>query len=214
MIYLKESFNIDPASPATRDRVVEIMNKYVLPANERLGARLVGGFFAHEEWFTQIIHVTEFDSLTALDAYRKAAATDGDANEGAAQLANIAPERRSELLEPLGPVAVDALHTAIAASADEAVGTYTFAILDVSEGRMDEFKSLLGGAAARLPIVAALNDVVGNPNRVIDLWKGDTGRPGFKPNDPGQEAFFGPLRQIAPREKMMRLHPMPYSPLQ
>ena len=29
----------------------------------------------------------------------------------------------------------------------------------------------------------------------------------------GQEAFFGPLRQIAPREKMMRLHVMPYSPL-
>ena len=214
MIYLKESLNIDPASPATRDRVVDIMNKYVLPANERLGARLVGGFFAHEDWFTQIIHVTEFDSLSALDAYRQAASTDGDANEGAAQLANLAPERRSELLEPLGPVAVDALHAAIAASADEPVGTYTFAILDVTEGRMDEFKSLLAGAAARLPIVAALNDVVGNPNRVIDLWKGDTGRPGYKPNDPGQEAFFGPLRQIAPREKMMRLHPLPYSPLQ
>jgi len=214
MIYLKEYLNIDPASPATRDRVVDIMNKYVLPANERLGARLVGAFFAHEEWFTQVIHVTEFDSLAALESYRKAASTDGDANEGEAQLANLAPERRSELVAPLGPVAVDALHAAIAASAEEPVGTYTFAILDVSQGSMDNFKSLLGGAAGQFPIIAAWNDIVGNPNRVIDLWKGDTGRPGYRPNDPGQEAFFGPLRQIAPREKMMRLHPMPYSPLQ
>ena len=69
------------------------------------------------------------------------------------------------------------------------------------------------GAAAQLPIIAAGKDVTGNPNRVIDLWKGDTGRHGYSPNDPGQEAFFGPLRQIAPREKMMRLHVMPYSPL-
>jgi hypothetical protein len=214
MIYLKQSFNIEPASPATRDRVVETVNKYVLPANERLGARLVAAFFAHEEWFSQIIHITEFDDLAALGAYRDASGKDGQASEGVAQMANLAPEQRSEIVEPLGPIAVDTLHGAIAASASEPVKTYQFAILDVNPGKMDEFVAFLGAGASQVPIIACWNDVVGNPNRVIDLWKGDTGRGGYRPSDPAQEAFFGPLRQIARRENMMRLHVMPYSPLQ
>lgn len=214
MIYVKESFNIEPAAPSTRDRLVDVMNERVLPANEKLGlARLVGGWFAHEEWFSQIIHVTEFDDLAAYGAWRDAASKDGEAAEGAAQLANLAPDRKVEILEPLGPIAEAKLHEAIAASVDEPSGTYTFAILEVTEGKMEQFEALLGAAADRLPIVACWRDVSGNPNRIIDLWKTDTGRPGYKPNDPGQEAFFGPLRQIAPRERMMRLHTMPYSPL-
>jgi hypothetical protein len=213
VIYLKQSFDIEPAAPSTRDRLVETMNERVLPANEHLGARLVGAWFAHEEWFSQVIHVTEFDDLAALGAYRDAAAEDAKAREGVAQLAELAPVQRIELVEPLGPIAVSKLHEAIAASADEPVGTYTFAILEVAGGRMDEFSALLGGAADQLPIIACWNDLTGSPNRVIDLWKGDVGRGGYRPNDPGQEAFFGPLRKIAPQEKMMRLHAMPYSPL-
>jgi hypothetical protein len=27
------------------------------------------------------------------------------------------------------------------------------------------------------------------------------------------DAFFGPLREVAPRERMMRLHALPYAPL-
>ena len=213
MIYLKQSFNLEPAAPSTRDQFIEAMNEHVLPANGRLGARLVAAWFAHEEWFTQVIHVTEFDDLAALGVYRDAAAEDTKASEGVAMLAGLAPGQHLQIIEPLGPVPVETLHTAIKDSADNPAGTYQFAILEVAPGRMADFKKLLGGAAAQLPIIAAWNDVTGNPNRVIDLWKSDTGRHGYAPNDPGQEAFFGPLRQIAPREKMMRLHVMPYSPL-
>ena len=213
MIYVKQSYNLDPAAPSTRDRVVDIANKYVLPANERHGARLVGAFFAHEEWYNQIIHLTEFDDFAAYQAYREAAAGDGDANEGVAQLTNLAPEQRIEILEPLGPVAPQRLRKAIADSTEKAVGVYTFAILDVTPAKIEPFTALLESAAAALPIVAALRDVSGSPYRVTDLWARDTGAPGYVPNDDQQEAFFGPLRQLAPREKMMRLHVMPYSPL-
>lgn len=213
MIYLKQSYNIDPASPARRDRFVSAVNELVIPSNDRLGARLVGGFFAHEEWFSQIIHVTEFDDLAALGRYREAAARDGQACEGVAQLENLAPEQRIEFVEPLGPIAIQKLHDAIEASASEPVKVYTFAILEVERGKMDQFGAMLGAAQDGLPIIACWRDVSGNPNRIIDLWKGDTGRGGYRPTDDGQNAFFGPLRQIAPREKMMRLHAMPYSPL-
>ena len=213
MIYLKQSFNLEPAAPSTRDQFVEAMSAHVLPANERLGARLVAAWFAHEEWFTQVIHVTEFDDLGALGAYRDAAAQDEQASQGSQQLAALAPGQHIEIIEPLGPVPVETLHEAIRKSADKPVGIYQFAILEVAPGRMADFTAMLGGAAGQLPIIAAWNDVTGNPNRIIDLWKGDTGRHGYAANDPTQEAFFGPLRQIAPREKMMRLHVMPYSPL-
>ena len=73
--------------------------------------------------------------------------------------------------------------------------------------------ALLSGAAGDLPIAAAWRQITGPTHRIIDLWTTDTGAPGYAPNTPGMDAFFGPLRQIAPREKMMRLHALPYSPL-
>ena len=213
MIYVKQSYNLEPAAPSTRDRVVDLANKFILPANERHGARLVAAFFAHEEWYNQVIHLTEFDDFAAYQAYREAAAGDGEANEGIAQMTALAPEQRVEILEPLGPVAPERLQKAIADSVEKAVGVYTFAILDVTPSKIEEFTALVGGAAAALPIIAALRDVSGNPYRVTDLWAADTGAQGYRPNDDQQASFFGPLRQVAPREKMMRLHVLPYSPL-
>jgi len=213
MIYVKQSYNLEPAAPSTRDRVVDVVDKYVLPANERHGARLVGAWFAHEEWFSQVIHLTEFDDLAAWQAYRESASTDGDANEGVAQMTNLAPEQRVELLEPFGPVAPERLQQAIAASAEKPVGTYTFAILDVTPSKIDPFHAMLSAFATNFPIIAALRDVSGNPYRVTDLWASDAAGASYSPNNDQQEAFFGPLRQVAPREKCMRLHALPYSPL-
>ena len=214
MIYLKQSFDIHPASPATRDRFIQVVEKGLLPAHERLGARLVGAWFCHEEWFSQILHVTEFDDLAAFGAWREAAQSDDQASAGTAELAALAPQRRAELLEPLGPIPVESLRAAIEESGREPAGTYSFAILEVAPGQMERFASMLAAAKETLPIVACWRDVTGNPDRIIDLWKGDIGRPGYRPSDERQNAFFEPLRQIAPRERMMRLHPLPYSPLQ
>jgi hypothetical protein len=210
---LKESFNLHPASPANRDRFVTSVEEALVPASSRHGARLVAGWFAHEEWFSQILHVTEFDDLAALDGYREATQSDAKLIEAQTQLTSLAPERRSELLEPLGPVPVSALHNAIEASREEPVGVYSFAILEVTAGSMERFSSMLSAGASALPIVAAWRDVAGHPNRVIDLWKGDVGKSGYRPTNDQQNAFFEPLREVAPRERMMRLHPMPYSPL-
>jgi len=213
MIYLKQTFDLDPASPANRDRFVSIAERAILPAHERIGGRLVGAFFAHEEWFSQIIHVTEFDDLASFDRYREAARRDRETAEGIAQLEILAPNRSVDLLEPLGPIAVDTLHAAIEASNAEPLRTYTFAILEITGGKLDQFASMLEAAGGGLPIIAAWRELSGNPNRVYDLWKGDVGRHGYRPTDEAQDAFFEPLRRVAPRERMMRLHALPYSPL-
>ena len=78
---------------------------------------------------------------------------------------------------------------------------------------MERFTEMLAGAGAGLPIVASWRPVAGNPNEVIDLWRGDVGRTPYRPANDAINAFFEPLREIAPRERMVRLHALPYSPL-
>ena len=213
MIYCQQSFDLHPASPATRDRFVAAATELLLPANEDLGARLVGAWFCNEEWFSRIVHVTELDDLAAFDAYRAALAKDPAASKADRALGELSQARRTELLEPLGPVDVGALHAAIDRAAEKPAQTHTFAILEVTPGRMDDFCRMLGAAAGNLPIIASWRDVAGNPDRVIDLWEGDMGKQGYRPTNDAQNAFFEPLRELAPREKMVRLHPLPYSPL-
>jgi hypothetical protein len=214
MIFWKESFNLHPASPATRDRFVTTATDALLPASGSLGARPVGAWFCHEEWFSQIVHVTAFEDLAAFGAYRESARVDGALAKAEAQLAELAPERRGELLETLGPIPDATLETAIEKSQQKPAGIYTFAILEVAPGCMERFTAMLFAAGGSLPIVASWRDLSGNPDRVTDLWRGDTGRPGYEPSNDGMNAFFEPLRAVAPRERMMRLHALPYSRLQ
>jgi len=110
--------------------------------------------------------------------------------------------------------AVVAFYRVIDAAQREPAGTHTFAILEVLPGAMERFTKMLAYAKDQLPIVASWRPVAGNPDLVIDLWTGDIGRDGYRPSDDRTNAFFGPLREIAPRERLVRLSPLPYSPLQ
>jgi len=212
MLYLKQRFNIHPASPRTRDAFVAAADA-VLPASAAAGGRLVGAWFANEEWFSQIIHLTEFDDFAALDEWRQQAASDDALGQSLARLAELAPERHEDLLEPLGPIGPEALQATTAACQNEPVETYTFAILELEPGAEAPFTRMIDGVKDQLPIIASLRDVAGSPNRIIDLWKGDTARGGYRPTNDAMDAFFEPLRKLAARERMMRLFPLPYSPL-
>jgi hypothetical protein len=77
---------------------------------------------------------------------------------------------------------------------------------------MDDFTKMLAGAGPHLPILASWRPVAGDPDLVIDLWKGDV-ESGYAPADARSNAFFDPLREVAPRERVLRYWPLPYSPL-
>lgn len=213
MIYLRQDFDLEPASPATRDRFVALAEESLVPGLARLGGRLIGAWFNHVEWWSQLTHVVELDSLAALDDFRLKARGDSEWQAGMAEVDALAPRRRESLLEPLGPVPVERLHEAIAAQRDAPEGAHTMAILEVNAGAMERFDALLRGAVGGLPIVASWRSMTGNPNEVIDLWNGDIGADGYRPNSKGMEAFFGPLREVAPRERLVPMRPLPYSPL-
>jgi len=213
MVYLKEALNLTPASPETRDDFIAFAQGDLLPLYERFGARLVGAWFSHVEWYGQVTQILEFDDLRSFEAFRSRAREDARWQNCEQRLEHFAPQRSSQLLEPLGPVPPQTLHDAIRASAEAPLKHYTFAVLEVAAGKMSAFVSTLEAAKDMFPIIASWRAVAGNPNEVVDLWKGALGQEQYSPADERSKAFFRPLREMAPRERLVNLHALPYSPL-
>ena len=213
MIYLREFLTILPATPRTHDALCDLIQEALLPAWARVGARMRGAFMCHRENWGQVVHLTEYDDLSVFDACRVRARNDPDYVRASAALAELAPEQRSELLEPIGPIAPAVLQAAIEISAQDPVKVYTFAELELAPGKTEVFEQVLAATKDSFPIVAALRDIAGNPRRVHDLWKGALAQDGYAPATDTRMAFFGPLRELAPREYLMHLYPLPYSPL-
>jgi hypothetical protein len=218
MIYLEEKFNLMPASPVTIEKFIEFAQKRLVPICEPLGARLIAGWYTNSEWFSQVTQILEFDDMEALKSFRKRTSQDPEWGEYAAGLEEFAPERRSRLLEPLGPVEPKVLHKAIRRSQRRPLKVYLLATLEVAADKMSEFLTGLEEAAKMVPIIASWRPIGGSPNEVIDLWKGmdfilDGFTKGYEPPNDFSREFFTQLRQIAPKEHAELVFTLPYAQL-
>lgn len=212
VLYLQQDFDLCPASPRTRDTFVALAQEALVPAAERHGARLVAAFFGNAEWFFRVTHLLELPGLAAFEAWRSAMLADPAACDASRRAEALAPSRREMLLEPLGPIPPDTLARGIDSARQKPQGVYSAALLHVAPGRMADFTRMLAAAGPHLPILASWRAVAGDPDLVIDLWQGDVER-GFEPADAHVNGFFDPLREVAPRERVLRYWPLPYSPL-
>ena len=213
MIYLEETFNLMPASPETMDIFVEFAQEKLVPSCQRLGARLVAAWYSDAETFGQVMQVLEFDDLAALGAFRAKAADDEVWAACEARLEELAPVRRSRLMEGLSPVPPETTRAAAAESTESPLGAYSLAILEVNPGMMPQFIAGLEASVKTLPIVASWRTIVGRQNEVTDVWKGALRQSGYQPAEEGTKHFFRGLREIAPRERLLVVYPLPYSPL-
>ena len=215
MIYLQQDFDLHPASPRTRDAFVALARDALVPAVERHGARLVAAFFSNSEWFFRTTHFLELPSLAAFEVWRASCRGDAACCDAASRAEALAPSRREALLETLEAIPVTALARGIESAREKPQGIYTAAHLVIAPGRMAEFTKLLAGAGPHLPILASWRPVAGDPDLVIDLWKGDPEATysRYAPADARANAFMDPLREVAPRERIVRYFPLPYSPL-
>lgn len=212
MIYVEETLSLSPASPENLDNFVEFAKEQFAPVSHRLGGRLVAAWTSNAELFAQVTHVTEFDDLEALKAFRFKSSQNADWGRYLARLEDFAPQRRTRLLEPLGPVPPETLHTAIAESQKTPLQAYYLAILEVSN--MPVFMAELKERSKVLPIAASWRPVVFNRNQVIDLWKGPVRQSSYQPANDASKEFFRMLRPIAPHEYVVPIFTLPYSPLQ
>lgn len=213
MLYLEETMNLLPASPETLDNFVAFCREKFVPVCHRLGCRLVIAWYNDLEWFCQVRHVLEFDDMEALKAFRSGASRDAAWGDYAAQLEEFAPERRSRLLEPLGPILPESLHKAAEESRETPLGAYSQAILEIAPNQWDAFVSGLEQGGAALPIVASWRPVAGSPNEVIDIWKGALRVANYAPAEENTREFFRNLRPRAPKERVIPFFTLPYSEL-
>jgi len=208
MIYLQTTFDLEPATYATRDAFIDHTVDHRVASVEGHGGQLMAAWFSNEVRFSRISELWAFADLTAFDRFRAT-----DHTGVSARLDELCPVRRHLLLEPLGPIDPSALSAAVTRSTEQPQGRYSLAYLDVVPGRMPDFVELLDAAKERLAIIASLREVAGHPGRVLDIWEGDIGQSEFQTNSPTSDAFLGALRQVAPDERIVTVTPLPYSPL-
>ena len=218
MIYLEEKFNLLPASPVTLEKFVNFSQEKLVPICERLGIRLIAGWYSNTEWFSQVTQIMEFDDMEALKAFRIKASQDSAWGEYIARLEDFAPERRSRLLEPLEPIQPKELHKAIRRSQRNPLKIYLLATLEVAPNKMPDFLAGLKEASKMFPIIASWRPIGGSPNEVIDLWKGnklitDGFTAGYEPPNDISRQFFSQLREIAPKEHAELVFTLPYAQL-
>ena len=213
MIYLEETLNLYPATVDNMEAYTEYAQEHLLPTCQRLGVRFIAAWYSSIEWFYQVTNILEFDDMDALKTFRIKSGQDSEWGEYAARLEEFAPERRSRLLEPLGPVTPDTLHQAITESQQSPVGNYLLAILEVERDRMSQFISGLEAGTQNLPIIASWRPIAGSPNEVIDVWKSSPVPETYQPANDWFRQFIRQVREVAPRERVIRVLTLPYSPL-
>jgi hypothetical protein len=213
MIYLEETFNLTPATPETLDLFVDFAQTKLVPARQNLGSRLIAAWYSDVEVFCQVTQILEFDSLSAYEGFRLE--TDQNTKWKAIEdrLHELAPQQRLRLLEPLGPVPPETLHEAISESKQAPLRAYSLAILEVTPGKMSDFKAGLEQMAPVLPIVASWRPITGKQNVVIDVWKGALRQEGYQPAKEDSKEFFRQLREVAPQEHLIPVYTLPYSML-
>ncbi len=213
MIYLQEILNLTPATPETLDFFVEVGQNLLIPVCERLGVRMVVAWFSTYEWYYQVNHVFEFSDFEALKEFRIKSNKDQQWGEYITQLEIFAPERRSRLFEPIGAIPPATLHKAIEESQETALKVYSFATLEVTPNKMPEFVEFVKNLSKNEPVIASWRPIAGNPNEVNDLWKGSLIPKEYEPAIEGLKEWFRRLRELAPKERLVQIFPLPYSAL-
>ncbi|MBI4768744.1 MAG: hypothetical protein HY787_29840 [Deltaproteobacteria bacterium] len=213
MIYLEETLNLKGASWEALDDFIAFSQETMVPLCPEVGARLVAAWSSSEEWFCQVKQVFEFDDLQALKNFRIKAGRNERWGIYAAGLEDHAPVRRSRLLEPVGAVPVEVLHQAMADSRQTPNLGYVLAILEVGAGKMDPFWAALSESYKNLPIIASWRPIGGSPNEVIDVWKSPEPEKAYQPADDFRKQFMRMVREVAPKEWVVRVLALPYSPL-
>ncbi|MFX1595366.1 MAG: hypothetical protein ACFFBK_04805, partial [Promethearchaeota archaeon] len=96
------------------------------------------------------------------------------------------------------------------------LNAYSMAILEVNPDKMPDMIAGISMSHKVMPIIACWRPIAGNPNQIIDLWKGDiwfnAKNMAYRPFSKDQQ-WVRDLRKIAPKERIIPLYTLPYSPL-
>ena len=220
MFYLIEKLNLQVATAKNLDRFIEIESSQILSVYEQCEAKLMASWICSAETLMQITNVFELKALEATSKIYNAL-NDDSSFQDIVQLSNsLISETNWQLYRSCGQKFSKAFHQAVQASQSAPLKSYTVATLNMSRNKMPLFLPKQETAIdIGVPLIAFMKSVTGRHDQIVDIWKGDIQETGYQTQDYYEsigmtEEWWNWIRDIAPKEKMVKVSMLPYSPLQ
>ena len=220
MFYLIEKLTLHVATPKNLDEFVAFESNQMLPVYNKYDANLMASWICSAESLMEITNVFEIKSLET--AYKIYDALNHDGSiEDIVQFSNsLVSKTHWQLYRSVGSKFSDAFHQAIETSQSAPSTFYTVATLQMNRNKMPLFLPKQEAAVdIGMPLVAFMKSVTGRHDEIVDIWKGDLQAAGYQTQAYYEaigmsEEWWDWIRDIAPKEKMVKVSVLPYSPLQ
>lgn len=221
-VFLQAIHTIRPIGGAIFDRWVDVYSNAVVPAMQRNGWDIIGGWKRSTGTLQQDLLLVRFDSLA--DFERASASLRKDREMGASVGAVMAEMQIGEeiTLATAVPYATEQRLAKALAEKPERPRQYLQATLQVRLGGQAVAYDAIGAIADRmeqaavLQLVTAYEATTGVRGTLHDIWvlPRGMGDLGYRRSGAGLGEIETKLRAVAPEEEITYLNPLPYSPLQ
>ena len=219
MFYLIEKLDLQVATAKNLDRFIEVESHQVLPVYEQYNAKLMASWICSAETLMQITNIFEFDSFEAVRNIYDAI-NDDHSHQDVFQLSHsLISQMDWQIFCSCGQKFSEAFHQAVQTSQSAPLKTYTLATLELNRNKMPLLVPKQEAAIdIGMPLIAFMKSVTGRHDQIIDIWKGDLQAAGYQTQAYYEsigmsEEWWNWIRDIAPKEKMVRVSVLPYSPL-
>lgn len=219
MHYLFEKLKLQVAKPKNLDKFIEIESHQILSIYEQCGAKLMASWVCSAETLMQITNVFELESLESIPKIHDAMNGNGSYKDVVQLSQSLISQTDWQLYRSCGQKFSDAFHKAIQASQSAPLQSYTVATLELNQNKMPLLVPKQEAAIdVGMPLIAFMKSVTGRHDQIVDIWKGDLQAAGYQSQAYYErigmtEEWWNWIRDIAPKEKMVKVSVLPYSPL-
>ena len=220
MFYLIEKLALQVATPKNLDKFVEYASNKMPTAYNKCGADLMASWISSEESLMQITNVFELENVETTQKIHDFLYHDNSNEDIVRFHNNLISEKHWQLYRSVSPKFTEAFHQAIKASQSEPSKFYTVATLQMSQNKMPLLLPNQEAAVDMgMPLIAFMRSLTGKHDEIVDIWKGDLQAAGYQTQDYYEsigmsEEWWDWIRDVAPKEKMVKVSVLPYSPLQ
>lgn len=220
-VFLEVRHRIKPLTNTAFDRFVDFYGETVMPATERHGIDLIGGWKVNGGEMGWDLSLQRYESMADAEKAFASLAKDSTIWSAVERLRGEMQVEEVTKFAQRAPYGTEARLEAALSAKPEKPRQYMLAVLETVGGgvpaAIEQITKLADAAesAGALQLVTAYASSIGRSGELTDLWIMPNGLGGFdyRAGDPLHD-ILGPLRDHAPEESLFYLNPLPYSKLQ
>ena len=221
-VYLEVRHRIKPITNTAFDLFVDFYSDTVVPAMERHGIDLIGGWKVTGGEMGWDLSIHRYESMAHAEECLASLGQDKALWSTVEKLrGEVEIEEITKFANRVSYGTEERLQAALDAKPDQP-RQYMLAVLQTAGGGLLPAIDMLGklidgmGEGGALQLVTAYASRIGRTGELTDLWimpQGPDFMMQYQPGDPLADVI-GPLRKHAPEEEIYFLNPLPYSKLQ